>query len=165
MALDSATDLAPASASTASMTTKAAANCHSAGARPEPPIKRFATVPGEMLRLVRFSLIVVAVAFTAPAAAAPGNGLYEPFPTPTAHSTDHYYAKLGLRLTAAEVRRGAFGRGLRAVPPSAPSVRAGVGAGTPGLPLLLLAFAAAVGVVAIPRLLTRRITTTPESHA
>ena len=108
------------------------------------------------MRFVPVSLIV-AVAFTAPAAAAPGNGLYEPYPTPVLRSSVHYYAKLGLPVGGADVLRGAFGRGLRAVPSGgAPSIRAGMGDIGGGGALLAFALAASAAIVALPRLIARR---------
>ena len=74
------------------------------------------------------------VAGAAPALAASGNGLYEPYPAGVGDGgAQAYYATLGRSVSAAQLDRGTFGGGLPASSASGPSERAGVAATGAGI--------------------------------
>ncbi len=97
-----------------------------------------------MRRVVILTSLLMALG-CAPAWAAPGNGLYAPYPAgtnPTAAQA--YYAQLGVTLTDGQIRRGGFIGGLHASAQHGPSDRAGATAVDLGYAAL-----AAVGLVAL----------------
>jgi hypothetical protein len=86
--------------------------------------------------------------FATPAAAQSGNGLYKPYPAGIApRGAEAYYARLGRRLTAAQLADGVLSPGLAGSPSSRPSERAG--AMTVGLGVWELFAAIAVAVVGV----------------
>ena len=94
--------------------------------------------------------------FATPAAAGSGNGLYKPYPAGIAPSgAEAYYARLGRRLTAAQLADGVLSPGLAGSPSSGPSERAGAMA--VGLGVWELAAAIAVAVVGVAVAARRRV--------
>lgn len=75
------------------------------------------------------------IAGAAPALAASGNGLYEPYPAGVGDAgAQVYYATLGRTVSAAQLDQGAFTGAMRASPSAnGPSSRAGVASPGPGV--------------------------------
>jgi len=105
-----------------------------------------------MRRLAIF-IIVLSGLCAAPAAAAPGNGLYKPYPAASSsNAAQTYYAQLGVALTNRQLRDGTFIGGLGPRAAAGPSHRAGatrVSIGYVELVAIALLALVAAGAVAL----------------